>query len=288
MMRQELTVEALGTQVRIVCVSLLNVDDVMNRVVEECRRIESSFSRFVEGNELSRLNGSLGEWVDVSDELYDLLVFGHDLFERTEGAFDMTVGSLLEGWGYDDAYSFKEGESGSLGRIEFEGGRVRVSAPVDLGGLGKGYALDRMNDILNEVDHVLLDAGGDLLVRGLDADGKRWRVALEHPTDLSKAIGVVEVSGSLALASSSPAKRRWGSRHHLVDPKNEAPADNMLAVYTQAQEAMMADAYATALFALGFEAAQHRLSEFPVEAMIVSPQGAMARSAGFQGELFLS
>lgn len=251
----------------------------------ECERIEKAYSRFSEGNELSTLNAQVGEWADVSDELYKLIEFGERVKERTGGAFDLTVKSILEGWGYDAVYSLREGVPGHTGQVELADGRVKLGAPLELGGLGKGYAIDRMDSLLQDFAHVCINAGGDLRVRGMDEEGKPWRIVFEHPTDITKGIGYVDTS-DLALACSSPSRRSWRNRHHLVDPRSGEAAGDMLAVYTQSGSALLADAYSTALFVLGYEKARELLPELPVEAMLVGKDGVAYRSAGFEGDLF--
>lgn len=259
--------------------------EAIERAFAECARIENAYSRFSGDNELSALNAQVGQWAEVSEELYKLIEFGERVKQRTGGAFDLTVKSILEGWGYDAAYSLQEGLPGQIGRVELADGRVKLSAPLELGGLGKGYAIDRMDSFLQDFANVCINAGGDIRVRGLDENGHPWRIVFEHPTDITKAIGYVDTS-DLALACSSPSRRSWRNRHHLVDPRSGEAAGNMMAVYTQSASALVADAYSTALFVLGFEKARELLPELPVEAMLVGIDGMAYRSAGFEGELF--
>lgn len=285
MRRFEFVEKHLGTPVRLLLVSTDAPEDLARAAFEECARIEKAYSRFLEGNELAALNAQVGEWAEVSTELFALIAFGEDMKRRMEGAFDLSVKSILEGWGYDAGYSFEESAAGHAGDLEMNDGRVKLSVPIELGGLGKGYAIDRIGAILAPVGNFLIDAGGDLLLRGRDEGDALWRVAFEHPTDTTQAIGLFEGS-DLALACSSPSRRSWGKRHHLVDPRRGEPAAAMLAVYTQAKMAMVADAYSTALFVLGFDRARELLGNLPVEALIVGPHGEVFRTSGWQGELF--
>ncbi len=291
----EIQKEQLGTPI---ILTIVTDDEAGARLAaklafEEAERIEKSYSRFLEGNELADLNARVGKWTTVSEELFNLIAFGVRLGERTRGAFDLTVKSILEGWGYDASYSLKEGTPGRTGGVELgEDFSVRAMATIELGGLGKGYAIDRMLSFLREFPNVSINAGGDLIVRGVDEDEKPWRIVLEHPTDTTQGIGYVDTTG-LALAASSPSRRAWRNRHHLVDPRKVEPAMNMLAVYTQSSSALLSDSYATALFVLGFEEAKSLLQGngglrplLPVEALLVSPEGKAYRSGGFQGVLF--
>jgi len=286
-MKVEIVKEQLGTPI---VLTIIAEDEVAAReaaaeAFSECARIENAYSRFVDGNELAILNVHVGEWAEVSEELLQLIAFAKRAGEKTKGAFDVSVKSILEGWGYDSAYSLKEGRPGRTGTIELKEGRVRIGAPIELGGLGKGYALDRMLSFLNAFLNVHLNAGGDLIVRGVNENAEPWRIVFEHPEDPARGIGTVDTTG-LALASSSPSRRKWRNRHHLVDPRTGEPAAGMLAVYTQSSSALLADVYSTALFVLGYEEAQKLLPTLPVEAMLVSPEGRIFRSPNFQGVLF--
>jgi len=286
MKKLEETQTHLGTPIHIQVVAYDEdkAQRAIRRAFAEAARIESAYSRFIEGNELAQLNAQVGEWVEVDDELLELIAFGIRTGERTNGAFDLTVKSILEGWGYDSNYSLQEAEPGQIGTVEIDGIKVRASAEIDLGGLGKGYAIDRMVNQLADFQNVMVNAGGDLFARGQDENGP-WKVALEHPTDLKKGIGVVEVNG-FSVGASSPLRRQWRNRHHLVNPQESKPADQMLAVYTQAPAALIADTYSTALFAMGFENAKKNLIDLPVEALLIGPDGTGWMSEGFQGKLF--
>ncbi|OGJ43887.1 hypothetical protein A2974_00115, partial [Candidatus Peregrinibacteria bacterium RIFCSPLOWO2_01_FULL_48_20] len=219
-MKVEIVKEQLGTPI---VLTIIAEDEVAAReaaaeAFSECARIENAYSRFVDGNELAILNAHVGEWAEVSEELLQLIAFAKRAGEKTKGAFDVSVKSILEGWGYDSAYSLKEGRPGRTGTIELKEGRVRIGAPIELGGLGKGYALDRMLSFLNAFLNVHLNAGGDLIVRGVNENAEPWRIVFEHPEDPARGIGTVDTTG-LALASSSPSRRKWRNRHHLVDPR---------------------------------------------------------------------
>ncbi len=264
------------------------------------KEIEKKYSRFLKDNVLADLNSRLGEWVKVDKETFYLLKFGDDLKKKTGGVFDLSVKGILESWGYDAEYSFKENGVGKLGDIEFSNDEVRLSAAIELGGIGKGYAVDEMAKFLEKFSNYFINAGGDIFAKGLDEKGEKWKVYFEHPSDPEQVIGFVNVDeGGMGLASSSPSKRVWSvahsgrhaalasNKHHLVNPLTKEPADKMLAVYTQAENCSLADAYSTVLFVMGYAVAKEKLSELPIEAMIVDVSGAIYRTDKFRGDLFV-
>jgi len=252
------------------------------------KEIEKKYSRFIKGNILADLNAKVGEWQTVDEETYALLKFGEDLNKKTQGVFDLSVKGILESLGYDENYSFEERGEGSLGKMEFSAdGKVKINAQIEFGGIGKGYAVDEMAKILAEFPGYFINAGGDIFAKGLNEKGEKWKVYFEHPLEVEKMMGYTEVDEKgMGFACSSPTKRQWAGKHHLIDPRTKKPADKMLAVYTQAKNCFLADAYSTPLFVMGYDEAKKNLDDFPVEAMLVDVSGAIYRSGGFKGELF--
>ena len=261
----------------------------------EIRRIESAFSRFLPDSELSRLDSRLGVWQDASEEFIFLLGKGGEFGRLTDGQFDVTLKELLEGMGYGP----KPAGSGLLRRfgsalrsfsspflIDQERRRVLLNRPVEFGGLGKGYALDRVRALLESkgVSHYCLNAGGDIFARQGEGFGP-WEILLEHPDDPSMAIGTVRVSNR-AIAGSAANRRKWGSMHHLINPKTRRPSSGMKAAFVIAKTGIEADAYATALFTSGFGKASFLSSSLPVEALLVSGENRIYQSSGFGATLF--
>ncbi len=288
--------ELLGT--RVLAVLVVSDEQVGREILEacfaECARIDQKYSRFKEGNELDLLNCSEG-FCEVDAETFKLLKFAEQMKILSSGKFNICVKNVLEDWGYDRGYSFEEKESLSeCGEVLFdEKGRVKLTGQVDFGAFGKGYAGDRMAEILRKEEKVkgfLLDVGGDLLTFGLDEKSEPFRIFFENPVNNEEAIGFVYApKEGLAFASSSSSRRKWGKRHHLVDTEKMESADKMLAVFVQAESCMLADAWSTAFYVAGFELARDFLlaGDLGVEAMLVSPTGELWRSPNFVGELFM-
>jgi thiamine biosynthesis lipoprotein len=282
--------DVLGTKVWISVVGKkAEAEQAIEAAFSRAKEIEQKYSRFIKGNVLANLNSKVGEWTEVDEETFGLLKFGEEIKKKSGGVFDLSVKGILESWGYDAEYSFKEKGEGKIGGIEFGNGRVKLSAEIELGGIGKGYAVDEMAKILEKISgRYFINAGGDIFAKGLNEKGEKWKVYFEHPADVEEVIGFVEVEESgRGLACTSPSKRQWKDKHHLVDPRTKKPADKMLAVYTQSKNCSLADAYSTALFVMGYKVAREKIGELPIEAMLIDVSGAIYRTEGFCGELFM-
>jgi thiamine biosynthesis lipoprotein len=193
---------------------------------------------------------------------------------------------------------------------------VRISSPIELGGLIKGYILDKASIIFRDIENICVDAGGDLWVKGLNSKGLPWKILLENPDNNEFAIGEVSSSGvipptskeklagkigsiGLFLASSSPSKRKWGKHHHLINPFDRNSAHNMKAVFTQGNSGILVDAFATALFVMGYKKAKEFLNENRnqnkiknnynknfIEALLISDKNEIYKTPDFQGILW--
>ena len=301
------SIEALGTIIEITIIDEkpdVHREKKINEALSEAQRIEKEFSRFIPNNQLYNLNNSLDTWSSVSEELFFLIKKSEEIKEKTHGAFDIQVKQILDNLGYNSAddkpqdsvipakagihppsKKGKEEESHSL-NIK-DPNQILSPSPIDLGGIGKGYAVDKMREVLKEFKNICINAGGDIFIQGNNTDDSPWKIAFEHPTDASMAIGEVQSSFGF-FASSNAQRRKWGdNKHHLINPQTKEPADNMLSVYTQGKSAIEVDAYSTALFVMGFEEAQKAIDTLPVETMIISTDGNIFRSKGFEGELFI-
>jgi thiamine biosynthesis lipoprotein len=155
---------------------------------------------------------------------------------------------------------------------------------VDVGAAGKGYLVDLVGELLSDlgVDTQVVDAGGDLRSRGVPL-----RVALEHPADPSKAIGVVELGGGAtdgALCASASNRRAWGAGlHHVLDAITGAPTADVVATWAIAPTALIADGAATALF---FDTDPRFYADHGVSTVRMFSNGRVEYSPSFSGELF--
>lgn len=236
------------------------------------------FSTWTADSELSRLNAALGAApVPVSADLFAVLQAARDLYVRSGGAFDASIGALTELWGFGpvpagatppDAAAIA-GARARLGmealQLDAASASVRKPARVqlDLSGIAKGYAVDRVASLLQAhgARHFLVEIGGELSLQGQRADGSAWTIAIERPDAPRRhAIAVLDSGGeALALAGSGDYhnfRMVDGVRlSHEIDPLQGQPVRHDLAAVTVlADSAMEADGWATALMVLGPEA----------------------------------
>jgi thiamine biosynthesis lipoprotein len=238
---------AMGTDVELLLDG--GRSDRFGAVEAEFERLEALLSRFRPSSELSRLNaeGALTAGPDLLAVTRAALAAR----ESTHGLFDPTVHDALVAAGYDRSFELVAptddgGPAPSRrcgGRIDLDGSRITLGPGVhlDLGGIAKGYAVDRAAAILAGAGPCLVNAGGDLVARG-----GRWPVGLE-------GTGVVLELDAGAIATSGRDRRRWQrgdeERHHLIDPATGRPAvTDLLRVTVVAPTAVEAEVLAKVAF----------------------------------------
>ena len=223
----------------------------------------AALSNWERGSALSRFNRSpVDTWQHLPPSLIDVLVAARDTHEASGGAFDPTVARAVSAWGFGPVDT-ADGSSIGYAAIEIdaEGGRARRRDDVvlDLCGIAKGYAVDRVSQWLTArgAPHHLVEIGGELRGNGVKADGLPWWVALEAPPDLDiEATPTVAALHGLSIATSGDYRRhavRDGRRiAHTIDPTTGRPVVDALASVTVLHATCMtADAEATAITVLG-------------------------------------
>lgn len=272
---------------------------------QEIKVTEQRMSPWVETSDVSRLNRSAGEeWVRVSPETLDVIRRSLEISRLSEGAFDMTVAPLARLWR-------KAGEQGVppspreikkvLRLVNFKEVFFRPDGAlflkkrgmaVDLGGIAKGYAVDRAVGTLTSLGYqnLVVNAGGDLRTRGFKKDGP-WSIGIQDPRSPEKLMATVPLSGS-AMATSGDYEKYFfhqGKRyHHLIDPKTGRPADGCRSVTVLAKDAMTADAMATAVFILGPEKGYALCQKLEaVECFIVDREGRRLATPGLKEKIFI-
>ena len=274
-------------------------NDAIDAVMAELRRIDNLMSHYKPESQLSQINQYANERpVQVDKELFDLIKLSTHYSQITEGAFDITYASV--GYLYDyprHIHPTEEQIREKLPSVNWrnmlldeEHHTVRFEHPgmrIDLGGIGKGYAVDRGIDILKArgIDRALVTAGGDSRIIG-DRKGRPWLVAVRHPDNPNKVVTRIPLSDS-AVSTSGDYERYFdegGVRyHHIIDPRTGHSASKVRSATILAPTATQTDGMSKTAFVLGPEKALEIINRMPeYDAVFVLPDGRVLYSNGLR------
>jgi len=231
--------------------------DILNAVADEAWRIEDKFSRYKEENIIYKINNSNGEMVVVDDETSRLFDFANELFEISEGMFDITSGVLRAVWKFDGSDNVPDKKQvkkiiKKIGwqKVGLDNNQITLpkDMEIDLGGIGKEYAVDRCVQIARQKtnESVLVNFGGDLAMTTPRKNKGFWSVG-RLITGSEEACGLFQLYGG-AIATSGDANRfllKNGVRYsHILNPKtgwsiNDAPHTVSVAAPTCVEAGMM-------------------------------------------------
>lgn len=271
------------------------------------RTVNDQMSTYLENSEISRFNRSAStDWFPVCTELATVVAFSQVVAEKTDGAFDVTVGPLVNAWNFgpdpaervvpDAEVIEKLRESVGFNKLS-----VRVDPPalkksvpgleIDLSAVAKGYAVDRVVQLLNELgaEDVFVEIGGEVSVSGNKA-GQWWKVGIQMPDAVTDSVLIahsLNVGGGndRSMATSGDYRNYFevdGIRYsHTIDPRTGRPIEHPLASVTVVTETCMAaDAWATALNVVGPEQSLQLAKAEGLDVLIVSRNAAEA--SGYQ------
>jgi thiamine biosynthesis lipoprotein len=258
---------------------------------------EQALSRFRQESELSKLNARNGQWTAVSDLMWDVLTVALYMAAVTKGRFDLTMLNALEQSGYSISYELLNGIGrnryapvkisfpGQWATIELDESMQAVYLPkgvrIDLGGIAKGYTAQQAVELLLPFGPCLVDAGGDLAAGDSPTGFRGWPVAVGMPWQADKGDSADLFSAWLAnrsLATSGVDRRRWqmdgGYVHHLIDPSTGKPAmtDSLMATVL-ADDAALAESWATAILVAGSEQGMNDLLETNLAGLMILTDG---------------
>ena len=279
--------DAIGTRWQIDTVDPLP-PEVVERIAARVEAFDRTYSRFRDDSLVSEIAKTPGTY-RLPDDADDLFGLYRRLYEATDAAVSPLVGRTLESMGYGRGYSLRpEAERAPVPRWEdsfaFADGVLTTLRPLvlDVGAAGKGYLVDIVGRLLVAagIDGFVIDASGDIVHAG----GDPIRVALEHPRDPGKAIGVVTLANG-SLCASASNRRSWGDGlHHIIDATTGLPTERVIATWAMAATGLEADGLATALFL----AEPQRLAlTFEFDFVRMFANGRIERSPHLDGELFL-
>lgn len=288
---QEFSFRALGTHWSLLVDTETFPQTLQTAVLDFVSDFERRFSRFVPTSEVNVFRMvSPGEYT-VSEEFLELFSVAERLRELTGGAYDPAIGGFLESVGYGgkgQGSAVRRDTSLRLPHWSLINKKICVDGPVafDVGGIGKGYCIDRIADILRSQNfpHFIVDGGGDM-VASVQSDGSPWKVAIEYPGKPDLAAGTVALAHQ-GLAVSDGFRRRFGVWHHLVHGKEYRPIQNVIGCAAVARDAWAADCMTSGLFFASPARYPDLLKIFDARYLIFYNDGTVNVSENWKGELF--
>ncbi|MBS4538875.1 FAD:protein FMN transferase [Clostridium sp. D2Q-11] len=249
-------------------------EGIFEKVFNRIEEIENKMSLNIEDSEINKINYNAGkDSVKVSQDTYNVIERGKFYSDKTEGHFDITIGPLVELWqiGTENArVPTKEEIENNLPLVDYQNVVLdnenksiyldKEDMILDLGGIAKGYAADEVAKILkeNNINHAIVNLGGNVLALGGKPDGSNWKIGVQNPYEpRGKHVAIVSVKDK-TVVSSGVYERNFEEDgklyHHILDPFTGYPIENSLqSVTIVADESFDADGLSTGIFALGLE-----------------------------------
>ena len=286
-----------STVVEVLAKDSQQADQCSQRVFNEMHRIDDLMSPYIEQSELADINRNAARHgVKISRELFDLIKRSIEFSELSNGAFDITFASVGHLYDYrmkqhpTDRQIKNQLNAINYKNIKLNDAQTSISfshknTRIDLGGIAKGYAVDKAIKILKDcgMRNALVSAGGDSRILG-DKNGRPWVMGVRHPRDKSKVVVSIPLSDS-AISTSGDYERYFiknGTRYyHIIKPSTGQSADQTWSVSVLANEAITSDALSTTLFVLGTEKALKLINSLDdIEAVVIDAKGKMFYSSG--------
>lgn len=278
--------EAIGTHwyIEYLPDDIAGIEDMVQARIAAFDKV---YSRFRSDSLVSQIAQKPGMY-RMPDDATVLFDFYDQLYDLTDGLITPLIGNTLSDAGYDASYNLvfnKKTIAPELrAAIMRNGTGIATTQPIliDVGAAGKGYIVDIVCEILrkNQVRSAVVDAGGDLAVYSFD--DYEVQIALQHPTELDKAIGVASLSQG-SICGSSIYLRNWKTHHHIINPNSAESPKGIQAVWVYAKQAMVADGLSTALFFVSPEQLKDR---FDFEYAIMKADDSLVFSSDFPATFF--
>ena len=287
------------------------LDEALEAAMDRARNLEQTFSVNIADSELNYVNqNAFASPVKVSDDLYTVLEKSLYYANLTDGAFDPSLGRLIDLWGIGtdnarvpsaDEISPLTGQNNYthvlLDEVNHTVAFTTDDFSLDLGAIVKGYAADEIKKLLVEDYHIksaLINLGGNVITIGSNPEGSDWTIGIANPSapEDSSASAAILTTTSQTLVTSGDYQRYFetsdGTRyHHILDGHTGYPADSGLtSVSIITDSSIDADALSTAVFVLGQEKGTELIQSLDgVEAVFIDTSGSMTATDGLAGQL---
>jgi len=284
--------------ISIVADDTLSAEANIDTVIAEITRIENLISDWKETSQVSAINRNAGfQPVKVDSELFELTKRAIRLSEMTNGAFDISFGSMEKVWKYDGSMTeipSAEIVKRSVAKVGYK--NIILDSlnstiflklegmKIGFGSIGKGYAADRGRNIMRArgIDAGIVNASGDMSTWGTQPNGKDWKIGITDPRDTRKLLGTISIKEASVVTSGNYEKyiEIGGKRFsHIINPLTGYPATGLSSVTVIGPEAETANGFSTALIVLGERAGLEIIKKFPdYQCIIVSDKGRITTS----------
>ena len=300
--------KVMGSQITVTVVKgqSKHLDALIDQVFSEFERLDNLLSIWRSGSDVVKINKAAGESpVRVSEETISILKRTLEVSRRSRGKFDVSFGALSGLWKFDhdqdDSIPNPEQLAARLPLIDYESiiideksRTVKLARPgmrIHLGGVGKGYAVDRAVLALknNGIRNFMIQAGGDLYVAGKRGP-RAWRVGVRDPRGVASDYFAATEITDATFSTSGDYERYFikdGVRyHHIIDPDTGQPARGCRSVTVMAKDAITADMLSTAVFLVGVEEGLKMIEQTPgTGALIVDANNGVHVSSRLKGKI---
>lgn len=304
LLTEEYVGEVMGTELKIKALGQerKQLKDAVVAAVDEIRRVENLMTDWRK-SPLTEINERAGSSATKSPkELVDIIHRSTGISEITDGAFDITYGSVGRLWSFKgNVRELPDPKliSSALKKVDYR--KIGINqknntillpegVTIGLGGIAKGYGVDRAMQVLmnHGIKNALVNAGGDMKALGTN-NGQVWEIAIKHPRNRERAMALVKISNSCVVTSGDYERffeidnKRY---HHILNPLTGYPSTKAMSATVVAPNAEMADALATALVVLGPKHGLPIIEKLPrVEAILVDMDGDVFATTGMQNTL---
>ncbi len=250
-----------------------NGEKALLEAEKEINRLEKLFSPTIEQSEIFTINQyAAKQTVTVSKDTFDLIEKAKEYCNITEGAFDITIAPVVKAWGFTEEVKRVPTDEEIQQKLQLvDNNKLHIdkqnstvyleneNMSIDLGGIAKGYASDKVNEILkkNDISSAVISLGGNVSVTGKRPDGTKWRIAVQDPMNREGYVGILNVEDTSVITSGVYQRffEQDGKKyHHIIDTKTGKPTQTgLLSVTIVCDDGAMADALSTSVMVAGLQ-----------------------------------
>jgi thiamine biosynthesis lipoprotein len=292
-------------KITVVAVSVKESNTYIDIAIAEIKRIENLISSWDKNSQTTLINNNAGVIpVKVDGELLELIERSIAISKFTDGAFDISFASMDRIWKFDGSVTKMPSEervNASVEKVGYENIIInKINSTVFLkkegmkigfGGIGKGYAADKAKELLinRGVSAGIINASGDLIAWGKQANGKPWQVGVTNPLNKDKMFSWFPIENRAVVTSGNYEKyimindKRYS---HIINPKTGFPSQGIMSVSVFAPKAELADALATSIFVMGANEGLYFINQIAtVDCIIVTDNGKIHYSNNIENEV---